>query len=191
MTLATAAQRPLPYRRAMTKPVDVHEVGPIAADVDAPAALIYQMLAAIGQGAQGQGEGAQILEREGNNLVCDFWTTVPLPLGQSRRVRTRETVRLRPPDRIDYEHLDGPVRGLRESIKVESLGPGRSRLIYRGTYPSSGRLAGFAFRAISRAAIERTMGDHFNDLRLRAEDRAKRSRLFWEVEAEAGSGERP
>ncbi len=162
----------------MTTPSDDYEVGPISADVEAPAALIYQMLAAIGQGEQRPGEGAQILEQDGDELVCDFWTTVPIGLGRSRRVRTRESVRLIPPDRLDYEHLDGPVRGLRESIVVESLGSRRSRLVYRGTYPSPGRLAGFAFRAISRAAIERTMVDHFDDLRRRAEDRAKRSRLF-------------
>ena len=93
-------------------PAEHLEVGPIVADVDAPAPLIYQMLAAIGQGVQRPDEGAEVLERAGNDLVCDFWTTVALPLGRSRRVRTRESVRLMPPNRIEYEHLDGPVRVL-------------------------------------------------------------------------------
>ncbi|MES2209299.1 MAG: hypothetical protein V4515_03840 [Chloroflexota bacterium] len=171
----------------MTDHAAFHHVGPIAAEVRAPAALIYQMLAAIGQGAKRPGERAEILQRDGNDLICDFWTTVPLPFGQSRRVQTRESVRLVPPDRIDYEHLNGPVRGLRESITVESVGPRRSRLTYRGTYPSVGRLAGFAFRVISRAAIERTMLDHFNDLRRRAEERAAESRLFRDVPAASDS----
>ena len=154
------------------------EVGPIATDVAAPAEMMFQMLAAIGQGEQDDGEGAEILSRDGDQLVCDFWTTVPMPFGRSRRVRTRESVRLVPPDRIEYEHLDGPVRGLRETIDIESLGPGQSRLTYRGTYPEPGRLAGIAFRVLSRGAIERTMVQHFDDLRLRAEQRFKRSRVF-------------
>jgi hypothetical protein len=162
----------------MTTISDQHAVGPIEAEVEAPALLMYQMLAAIGQGAPRPGEGAEIVERDGDDLLCDFWTTVSLPLGRSRRVRTREAVRLIPPDRIEYEHLDGPVRGLRESIVVESLGARRSRLVYRGSYPSPGRLAGIAFRALSRAAIERTVVEHFEDLRARAEHRAARSRLF-------------
>lgn len=159
-------------------PVEHLEVGPIVADIDAPAPLIYQMLAAIGQGVRRPDEGAEVLERAGNDLVCDFWTTVALPLGRSRRVRTRESVRLLPPNRIEYEHLDGPVRGLTEFIEVESIGPRQSRLVYRGRYAPSGLVAEFAFRALSRAAIERTMVEHFDDLRTRAEDRARRSRLF-------------
>lgn len=154
------------------------EVGPIEAIVGAPAALLFQMLCAIGQGAQRPGERAEILERDGDALVCDFWTVVSLPLGRERSVRTREAVRLVPPDRIEYEHLDGPVRGLRESIRVEPHGDRRSRLVYRGTYGPGGLLAGLAFRIVSRGAIERAVRSHFADLRVRAEARAARSRLF-------------
>ena len=168
----------------MTTISDQHAVGPIEAEVEAPALLMYQMLAAIGQGAPRPGEGAEIVERDGDDLLCDFWTTVSLPLGRSRRVRTREAVRLIPPDRIEYEHLDGPVRGLRESIVIEDLGDRRSRLVYRGSYPSPGRLADIAFRVLSRAAIERTVVEHFEDLRRRAEARAARSRMFRDDPAE-------
>jgi len=65
------------------------EVGPIDAEIDAPAALLFQMLGAIGQGAQRPGEHAEILERDGDALVCDFWTVVSLPFGRTRSVRTR------------------------------------------------------------------------------------------------------
>jgi len=162
------------------------KVGPIDAEIDAPAALLFQMLGAIGQGAQRPGEHAEILERAGDALVCDFWTVVSLPFGRTRSVRTREAVRLVPPDRIEYEHLGGPIRGLRESITVEPLGDCRSRLVYRGTYPPRRRLAGLAFRLLSRGAVERAVRDHFADLGQRAEARAGRSRLF---RAEPGNAE--
>jgi hypothetical protein len=154
------------------------DVGPIVAEIDAPVDLVFQMLAAIGQGPVRPGESAEVLRRNGDELVCNFVTTVRLPLGRARQVRTLEAVRLAPPDRIEYEHLDGPVRGLRESIVMESLGPRRTRLVYRGTYRPTGPLAGHAFRLVSRSVIERAVADHFDELRDRAERRAGRSRLF-------------
>ncbi len=153
-------------------------VGPIEQEVAAQPALVYQMLSAIGQGTQRPGEGAEILERSGDQLVADFRTLVPLPFGRVRSVRTREEVQLRPPDRIDYEHLDGPVRGLRESITVEDIGDRRCRLAYRGSYRPHGLGRRLVFRLLSRGSIERTMEHHFADLRTRAEARAKRSRVF-------------
>jgi hypothetical protein len=154
------------------------EIGPINTDVAAPAALVFQMLGAIGQGAQRPGERAEIVERDGDALVADFWTVVTLPFGRSRSVRTREAVRLVPPDRIEYEHLDGPVRGLLESITVEPLGDRLSRLVYRGAYVSDGRLPALLFRLVSRPAVERAVRSHFVDLAARAEARAARSRQF-------------
>lgn len=52
------------------------EVGPVAADVAAPPALVFQMLAAIGQGGQPNGERAEILQRDGDEYICDFWTRI-------------------------------------------------------------------------------------------------------------------
>jgi hypothetical protein len=174
----------------MSKQPVALEVGPVEDEIRAPAALVFQMLAAIGQGAQRPGERAEILERDGDALVCDFWTLVSLPFGRTRSVRTREAVRLVAPDRIEYEHLDGPVRGMRESISVVPLGDRHSRLLYRGTYKSTGLVAGLAFRLVSRRAVERAVGSHFADLRTRAEARAARSRLFQSA-PESGSGAEP
>lgn len=156
----------------------VHELGPVTIQIAAPAGLVFQMLSAIGQGAQRPGEGSEVLARDGERLVCEFRTTVRLPLGRRRSIRTREAVRLCPPDRLEYEHLDGPVRGLRESITIVSLAERRSRLDYRASYRPGGRLADLRFRLLARAVIEHAVEEHFTDLRGRAEARAARSRLF-------------
>jgi len=153
-------------------------VGPVTVEIAAPPALVYQMLAAIGQGAQMGGERAEILERADDELVCDLWTRVSLPAGRVRLVRTRERVSLFPPDHIEYEHLDGPVRGLRESITVTTSAGGRARLTYVGTYESSGILDHLRALWLARPAIHRAMDAHFADIRQRAETRAKRSRVF-------------
>ncbi len=162
----------------MRRTPSTETIGPIEQEVAAPSALVYQMLSAIGQGTQRPGEGAEILQRSGDRLVADFRTLVPLPFGRVRSVRTREAVWLRPPDRIEYEHLDGPVRGLRESIIVEVMAERRCRLAYRATYRPGGLWRRLVFHLVARASIERTMGQHFADLRTRAETRAARSRVF-------------
>lgn len=152
-------------------------IGPIEAEVHAPAPLVYQMLAAIGQGVSREGERAEILEASGDRLVCDFWTVVPLPVGGARLVRTREVVTLRPPDTVEYRHLDGPLRDLRETIVAREIDPGRTLLVYTGVYRPPSVLHRLGFR-LARGLVKRTMERHFADLRNRAEARAARSRLF-------------
>lgn len=153
-------------------------VGPVTTEIGAPGVLVFQMLAAIGQGSQVSGERAEIIEQEGNEFVCDFWTRVALPIGAGRLVRTRERVILRPPDRIDYEHLDGPVAGLRETIMVGEAPDGQALLTYVGSYGAPSLLAYLGARLFARPAIDRIMREHFADVRDRAEARARRSRVF-------------
>lgn len=155
------------------------ELGPIAIDVAAPPALVFQMLAAIGQGTQANGERAELIEERDGELIFDFWTSISLPIGRDRLVRTRERVNIRPPDRIDYEHLDGPVAGLRESIVV---GPGPNgdgtTMTYSGRYHPEGIVDHVRAAFLARPTIERVMRAHFVDVRDRAEARASRSRVF-------------
>jgi hypothetical protein len=156
---------------------------PVSVEVDAPAPLVYQMLAAAGQGTRGPDERVEVRTREDGRMVADFWTRVPLPAGRSRMVRTREEVQFRPPDRIEYRHLDGPLRGLVESIAVAPVegAPRRSHLRYEATFPRAGWLHLVLFRLIVRRMLRQTIAAHFEDLRARAEARARRSRVFAEV----------
>ncbi|MBA3235415.1 MAG: hypothetical protein H0T59_05405, partial [Chloroflexi bacterium] len=134
------------------------ELGPIALHVEAPPALVFQMLAAIGQGAQTNGERADIIKERDGELICDFWTNISLPVGRDRLVRTRERVNVRPPDRIDYEHLDGPVAGLRESIVVGPCGHGNgTTMTYTGGYHPAGVFDHVRAAFLARPIIERVM----------------------------------
>ena len=154
------------------------DVGPVTIEIAAPPALVFQMLAAIGEGAQQHGERAEVLEQHDGELVCDFWTRVSLPVGRDRLVRTRERVCIRPPDRIDYEHLDGPVKGLQETIVVGAGATGGSNLTYTGQYHPRGLAHHLRATLLARPAIHRVMRAHFAELRERAEARASRSRVF-------------
>jgi hypothetical protein len=153
-------------------------VGPVSARIAAPPQLVYQMLSAIGQDDGRDGERAEVLQRNGDELVCDFWTSVSLPVGADRLVRTRERVTLRPPDTIEYEHLDGPVRGLRETITVVPDPDGGTRMSYVGSYEPRGILDHLRAILLARPVIVRVIRQHFDDVRQRAEARAARSRVF-------------
>ena len=153
-------------------------IGPVSCAVAAPAPLVYQMLSAIGPESQRDGERSEILQRDGDELVCDFYTRVKLPGGLVRLVRTRERVTLRPPDTVEYVHLDGPVSGLRESIALTPIARGRTLITYSGTYEPRDALDALRARFIARPIIGRVMSQHFEDLRERAEARAARSRVF-------------
>jgi hypothetical protein len=93
-------------------------------------------------------------------------------------VRTRERVTLRPPDAVEFEHLDGPVRGLRETISVRPDPDGGTRMSYVGSYEPRGILDRLRANLLVRPVIRRVIRQHFVDLRLRAEARAARSRVF-------------
>lgn len=153
-------------------------VGPVSVRIAAPPQLVYQMISAIGQGDGRDGERAELLRRNGDELVCDFWTSVSLPVGADRLVRTRERVTLRPPDTIEYEHLDGPVRGLRETITVDHASDGGTRMSYVGSYEPRGILDHLRASLLARPVIRRVIRQHFDDVRVRAEARAARSRVF-------------
>lgn len=153
-------------------------IGPVSSRIAAPPPLVYQMLTAIGQGDGRNGERAEVLRRAGDELVCDFWTTVSLPGGVDRLVRTRERVTLRRPDTVLYEHLDGPVRGLRETICVSPDPDGGTRMTYTGSFEPDGFLDHLRVLLLARPVIGRVIRQHFDDVRERAETRAARSRVF-------------
>lgn len=162
--------------RDLGKPRSV-AVGPLDAVAEAPAGLVFEMLSAIGQAKQPNGERSTIIGRHGERLVCEFWTLVRLPIVGARLVRTREEVSIEPPATIRYQHLDGPLRDLRETITLEPLTPRRTLLRYQGAYEPRNLLTWLGVRLV-RPLFERTMAEHFAELARRAKARADRSRVY-------------
>ena len=153
-------------------------VGPVSTRVSAPPGLVYQMLSAVGQGDGRDGERTDVLQRNGHELVCDFWTSVRLPVAGHRLIRTRERVTLRPPNIVEFEHLDGPVRGLKETITVDPDPDGGTLMTYVGSYEPRGILDRIGAQLLARPVLRRVVREHFDDVRQRAEARAARSRVF-------------
>lgn len=184
VTAPTGGTRPIAYRGGVT--TDATSMGsfelpagraitPVTRDVSAPAGLVYQLMSAIGQGPQAAHDGANVLSRDGNDLVCEFWTEIEVPVVGRRTLRTREAVRLLPPNALAFRHLDGPVRGLTERISVEAIDERRSRVVYEAVLPGT-RLVDRLKFSLARRTIERAVATHFADIAARAEARAVRSR---------------
>ena len=157
-------------------------IEPVMVEIEAPMGLVYQMLAALGQEPMRRGERVEVRSRDPGHVVADFWTRVPLPVGRAALVHTRESVELRPPDRVDYHHLEGALRGLAESITAEPIAgqPGHTRLAYRAELPEIPLRRYLLLRLVGQPILQRAMREHFADLKLRAEARARRSRIFAE-----------
>lgn len=142
--------------------------GPIHIDIDAPAATVYAMMTTFGGGGGPELAGDAVRLDDGL-VIREFETPVPLPFGMRRIVRTREEIRLVPPDTSEFRHLAGPVRGMAEVIVVEPQGAARCRVTYTGVLPHSGPVLRLAYRLLARPAIERIVRAHLADLARQAE----------------------
>ncbi len=72
------------------------------------------------------GEGANVVEREGNRLVVEFTSR------QGRKLyRTLEEVHLYPEERITFHHLKGPLHHASEEFRLEEV-PEGTRITYSG-----------------------------------------------------------
>ncbi len=145
--------------------------------IDAPRELVFQMLSAIGKGSlPGTNDSSRVIERDGNEIIAEFLT----PSG-SQVYRTVERVVLYPPERITYEHLEGPLSFSEEEFALDETDD-RCKLSYRGVIecnapflPGVGWLIAWCY---ARPKYNAVIHDHMARLRSAAEARAARSHVF-------------
>ncbi|PKB72691.1 MAG: hypothetical protein BZY75_05540 [SAR202 cluster bacterium Io17-Chloro-G7] len=108
--------------------------------IQAPRPLVFQMFTSFdreipSEGTDRQsersrpsetGEGAKVVEREGNRLLVEFTSRYGRKL-----YRTLEKVRLYPDDRITFQHLKGPLHHATEEFRLEVV-PKGTRITYQG-----------------------------------------------------------
>lgn len=86
---------------------------------------------------------------------------------------------LYPPERIEYEVVEGPIDHVRESLAIDALGPHRTGVTYTGVLGSRRALFGdLIARFIAGPAYDRFMRRQLGALRQAAEARAVRSRRY-------------
>jgi uncharacterized protein YndB with AHSA1/START domain len=126
--------------------------------VHAPRALVFEVVAA----------GGQVVERRSDTeLVKEFKTTVG-----RRKVTTLELVRLRPPERIEYRWLEGPLHRVEEAIEMAEPAAGATEITYRGSFWTRA-LGWVRARARIKRSVDRAVTEHLQQAKTIAEKRAR------------------
>jgi hypothetical protein len=144
--------------------------------IKAPRELVYQMMSSFGSGRlKGEeGSSSRVLERREGWVLAEFTTRV----GRVT-VNTVEQVTLEPPSRMTFRHVKGPFHYAREEFTLESVAGGTC-LGHAGEFawsrlPAVGWMVG---RLALKPAFERVLAAHMEKIRVAAEARAARSRVF-------------
>lgn len=145
----------------------------IVVEIAAPRALVFEMAASVNGSLPGSPpHTAELLEREGNDLLVRYRT--PALLTEMVMV---ERVHLYPPERIEYNVIDGPIDHVSEFLAFEQLDPGRTLVTYGGSAGSRRRMVGdLIVRLIAVPAYDRFMRRQLHALKQGAEARAILSR---------------
>lgn len=101
-------------------------IGPQVIVIDAPRTLVFDLLAQPYRPGTAL-KGTRVLER-GGDMVLAAHTT---PLKAGLKATTVETVRLTPPERLDFRTVRGPVPVVVESFQLSDHDDG-TRLLYTG-----------------------------------------------------------
>jgi uncharacterized protein YndB with AHSA1/START domain len=148
----------------------LHELGPITVQIAAPPELVFEILSAPYLGRTPGGSGIELIAREDALAVAAHHTRVHF-----YTARTVEVIEFEPPSRVSFRHLTGPVPHAVEQFTLERTN-GATELRYGGEVGIDffflGMLAG---RYWVRPQWERTVRDHLEDLKRRAEQRAARA----------------
>jgi hypothetical protein len=149
----------------------IHELGPITVRIEAPRDLVYEIISAPYLGRTPGGSGIEVLARGDALVVAAHHTKVHF-----YTARTVEAVEFEPPARVGFRHLTGPVPHAVEEFTLADVS-GATELRYGGEIGIDffilGRIAG---RHWVRHQWERTVREHLEDLKRRAELRAERVR---------------
>jgi hypothetical protein len=151
----------------------LHELGPITIRIAAPRDLVFEMISAPYTGRTPEGSGIDVIARSDALVVAAHHTKL-----RFYTARTVEVIELDPPGRVGFRHLAGPVPHAVEQFALEES-DGGTEIRYGGELRIDffvlGRAAG---RHWVRPTWERTVREHLEDLKDRAEQRAaaRRSR---------------
>lgn len=159
----------------------LHPLGPISIQIAAPRELVFEILEAPYSGRAPAGSGIEVLARGDSLVVAAHHTKVHFYMA-----RTVEAVEFERPGRIGFKHLTGPVPHAVEEFSLDDAG-GETELRYSGEVGIDffvlGRVAG---RRWVRPQWERTVREHLEDVKARAEQRALAHRSRQAREAGGG-----
>jgi hypothetical protein len=145
----------------------VHALGPITVRIAAPRDLVFEVVSAPYTGRAPRGSGIEVIAKSDALVVATHHTKVHF-----YTARTVEVVELEPPGRVGFRHLTGPVPYAVEQFVLEES-DGDTEIHYSGEVGIDFFVLGrVAARYWVRPQWERTVREHLEDLKDRAEQRA-------------------
>ena len=151
----------------------VRPLGPLGIQIDAPREIVFAVIAApygerVPRSLQ---QKVQVLERGTDMVLAAHYTPVRWRL----RATTVEVVRFRPPERVDFRLVRGPVPHVSESFLLDKRGDATT-LTYEGELGTDlwtmGRLWGNAVADQWESVVKAS----FDTIKTEAEARASRRR---------------
>jgi len=140
--------------------------------------LAFEVITAFGANSQSSHGSSTVLERQGDRLLVEFHTLVRGPLGRRKVYRTVERVALHPPEAVEFEGVEGPLRRLRDRL-VFAEESGCTRLRYESEIGLGwGPIGWLLGRLLVQPIMQRFMREHLVEMKETIEARAKRSRVY-------------
>jgi hypothetical protein len=140
--------------------------------------LAFEVITAFGAKGQPSHGRSTVLERQGDQLLVEFHTLVRGPLGRRKVYRTVERVALRPPETVEFEGVEGPIRLLRDRLVLVDE-DGCTRLRYESQIGLGwGPMGWLAGRIMVQPVMQKFMRQHLVEMKETIEARAKKSRLY-------------
>jgi hypothetical protein len=152
------------------RPTEVH--------IHADRRLAFEVITAFGARSQPSHGTSKVLERQGDQLLVEFHTPVRGLLGFRKVYRTVERVALRPPEAVEFEGVEGPIRLLRDRLVLADEG-GCTRLRYESTIGLGwGPFGWLVGRLLVQPMMRKFMREHVVEVKETIEARAKKSRVY-------------
>jgi hypothetical protein len=148
-----------------------HALGPIELMIDAPRAVVFDVVASpyLGRTPRELREQLEVLERGSDLVVAAHHTRLSLLTST-----TVESVRFEAPERISFRLLRGVAPSVTEEFTFEET-DARTVMGYRGELAMDfwifGRLAG---RFLVKPTWEKVVRSHLGDVKAMAEERAQK-----------------
>lgn len=141
-------------------------------EIEATLPLVWEMITSVGRGQlPGSKNTARLVERKSEHvLIVEFVTR-----SADKVYTTLEEMTLRPPDRIIYRHLSGPLPYVKEDIRLRPLGAHRTALLYRGVFGTKSLLGYVLGPLYIRPRFDKLAREHLQELKQAAENRADHS----------------
>ncbi len=117
-------------------------IGPITVSIEAPRYLVFQVLHSLGD-ARESDEAARVVHEDESRRVVEFRRKV-----NGKTVRLVEEIVYDPPERVTFQHVEGPYPEMHEEMTLEDESGKRTTLTYQGAFATDAPFLGRLFNRL-------------------------------------------